>query len=137
MVKRVLKPWVNDMTPSPKISGNLEISKFPTGIFIGGDPEALRSFAKLLTWLADVDQESLAAMPKEERYHVHLHANGPKAFACLTRFSEETELCRLDAKGTGAFPDKYRAARNRGPRDISNTRRRTRDTDKRAGRKGG
>ena len=98
MAKHRCKNWVNDITQSPKITGNLEISKSATGIFIGGDPEALRSLSRLLNWLADVDQESLAAMPKEERYHVHLHANGPRAFACLTRFSEETELCRLDAK---------------------------------------
>ncbi len=116
MAKRGCNIWVNDMAAAPKISGNLEISKCRTGIFIGGDPEALRSLAKLLSWLADVDQESLSSMPDKERYHVHLHAKGPKAFASLTRFSAETELCRLDAKGTGDFPDRYRSARmKKGP----------------------
>jgi hypothetical protein len=99
--------WVNDMTGSPKIEGRLEISRCRTGIFIGGDPDALRSLARLLLWLARVDQESLSTQPDGERCHVHLHARDAEGFNSLTAFSEETELCRLDAKGTGDFPAKY------------------------------
>ena len=93
------------MTKSPRITGHLEISKGQTGIFIGGDPEALRSLANLLNWLAGVDQESLDTMPDGERCHVHLEPKG--TCASLSAFSEETEICRLDAKGTGDFPTRY------------------------------
>ena len=101
--------WVNDMTNSPKINGNLEICTSPTGVFIGGDPDGLRSLAKLLIWLASVDQESLTAQPDGERCHVHLHARDADAFNSLTPLSLETEVCRLDAKGTGDLPsaEKY------------------------------
>jgi hypothetical protein len=107
MTARKCIGWVNDTTASPKIQGNLEISKSEYGIFIGGDPEGLRSLARLLTWLADVDQNSLARMPDGERCHVHLHARDAEGFNSLTGFSEETELCRLDAKGTSDLPPKY------------------------------
>jgi hypothetical protein len=89
-----------------EIDGSLEISKTESGVFIGGDPEGLRSLARLLVWLADVDQESHPSMPDGEREHVHLYCNPP--YKHLTSFSVTTELCRLDAKGTGEFPKKYR-----------------------------
>jgi len=44
-------------TPSPAVTGTIEISHSKEGVFIGGDPEGLRSLAALLAWLADVDQE--------------------------------------------------------------------------------
>jgi hypothetical protein len=90
----------------PRIKGNLEISKSRCGVFIGGDPQGLRSLAKLLNWLADVDQESHPTMPDGEREHIPLYPNAP--YEQLTRYSVATELCRLDAKGTGEFPKKYR-----------------------------
>jgi hypothetical protein len=99
--------WVNDMTGSPRIEGNLEISKNRDGIFIGGDPDAFRSLAGLLIWMASVDQESLAGQPDGTRFHVHLHTRDAVGFNSLTPFSCETELRRLDAKGTGEFPEKY------------------------------
>src|SRR4051812_44161132 len=96
--------------PYPKcpseIDGSLEISKTRSGVFIGGDPEGLRSLARLLVWLADVDQESHPSMPDGEREHVHLYSD--PMYKHLTPFSVTTELCRLDAKGTGEFPTKYR-----------------------------
>lgn len=92
---------------SPAINGNIEISKRRGGVFIGGDPEGLRSFANLLRWLADVDQESHPTMPDGEREHTHLYANVAEPSGSLTPFSVTTEICRLDAKGTGNFPDKY------------------------------
>ena len=91
--------------PSPALTGTVEIShREEHGEFIGGDPEGLRSLAGLLLWLADVDQEA-EGMPDGERTHVHLHA-GPKddTFASLTEWSQETEICRLDATGSGALP---------------------------------
>lgn len=90
--------------PSPAVTGRIEILHGEHGIFIGGDPEGLRSLAGLLIWLADVDQE-INKMPDGERTHVHLHP-GPDhdSFASLTEWSEETQICRLDAKGTGELP---------------------------------
>jgi len=100
--------WVNSQVGSPKIEGLLEISHSKYGIFIGGNPDTLRSLARLLNWLADVDQESRSAIPEGERSHVHLEPGDPlKLWAALTPFSENTEICRLDAKGTGEFPKRY------------------------------
>jgi hypothetical protein len=91
------------------IRGALEISKRREGIFIGGDPRGLRSLAKLLLWLANLDQEKHSSMPDGEREHVPLYAVDPTLpYNSLTPFSVMTELCRLDAKGTGEFPEKYR-----------------------------
>jgi hypothetical protein len=92
----------------PKVKGNLEVSKSRNGIFIGGDPEGLRSLAELLNWLADVDQESNPNMPDREREHTHLYCGSQ-----LTPHSVDTEVCRLDAKGTGEFP-KYPKRSKRG-----------------------
>lgn len=95
--------------PSPGIEGNLEISKNRTGVFIGGDPDGLRSLAQLLVWLANVDQETYPTMPDGAWCHVHLHANDPvEAFNSLTPVSTQAILSRLDAKGTGDFPERYR-----------------------------
>lgn len=109
MDENVNSGWVNDMTGCPHIEGSLEISASDDHdrIFIGGDPAALRSFARLLIWLANVDQESLSRQPDGERCHVHLHTRDAEGFNSLTPFSIETEVCRLDAKGTGKFPDYY------------------------------
>lgn len=90
-----------------KIKGTLEISKSRNGVFIGGDPEGLRSLAKILDWLADINQENHPNMPDGEREHVHLYCDPALPQAQLTPFSANTELCRLDAKGTGEFPRKY------------------------------
>ncbi len=59
------------------ITGALEISKRREGIFIGGDPRGLRSLAKLLLWLANLDQEKHSSMPDGEREHVPLYAVDP------------------------------------------------------------
>ena len=92
----------------PGIAGNLEISIKEDGeIFIGGDPQGLKSLATVLTWLSEVDQEK-TNMPEGEREHVHLR---PKSSAAelreLTRFSVATEICRLDARESGNFPEYY------------------------------
>ena len=104
MADRNSTGWVNDMTGGPRIEGKLEIAASATGIFIGGDPKGLRSLAELLAWIADVDQDSLSQMPDGERFHIHLYPAEAQGFGTLTHSSEDTELCRLDAKGTGDLP---------------------------------
>lgn len=52
--------------PSPRGNGVVEISRSDDRIFIGGDPEGLRSLAGLLMWLADVDQDQLPTIPMEK-----------------------------------------------------------------------
>ncbi|HEV8060579.1 MAG TPA: hypothetical protein VGP68_11925 [Gemmataceae bacterium] len=95
----------------PGLYGILEISKSRQGIFIGGDPEGLRTLGEILIWLANVDQTHYPTMPDGERCHTHLYANYAnepgKLANHLTEFSTTTELCRLDAKGTGDLPKKY------------------------------
>jgi hypothetical protein len=106
---RIVKMHYPNYPPCPsRIIGTLEISKNRHGILIIGDPKGLRSLAKLLVWLADVDQETHPNMPDGDREHVHLHPAVKKGpFAHLTQFSTLTELCRLDAKGTGDLPPRY------------------------------
>ncbi len=87
--------------PSPKVKGRIEISNDRHGVFIGGDPEGLLSLAKLLKWLGKMDPEECAGMPDDERCHVHLF---PGPHGALTEWSRNTEVCRLDAKGSGEVP---------------------------------
>ncbi|MCY2943680.1 MAG: hypothetical protein NT142_03970 [Planctomycetota bacterium] len=102
------KPWVNHNFGYPKIVETLEISVSRYGIFIGGDPSGLLSLSKLLEWVAKIDQENLENIPTGQRFHIHLHSNElVKEFNSLNRFSKETQICRLDAKGTGELPKKY------------------------------
>ena len=88
----------------PKNKGNIEISIIPDdafgqGVFIGGDPEGLRSLAKLLLLLAELDQDAALKVSNETREHIHLRPH-----VRLSGNSAPTELCRLDAKITGEFP---------------------------------
>jgi hypothetical protein len=73
-------------------------------VWVGGDPEGLRSLAANLAYLAGVDQEAVG-VPRGERDHIHL---SPKRrfsdFGELGTFSCEVELCRADASGTGEIP---------------------------------
>lgn len=71
-------------------------------VLIHGDPEGLRSFAKLLLKLADVDQESITNYPVGAREHYHLQPN-----IDISKSSVEVIVGRLDAKGTGKFYDRY------------------------------
>lgn len=67
-----------------QISGNLdiivdhkeeefegEVEKWDE-ILIHGDPDGLKSFAKLLIRIADLDQEANNDLPQGEREHIHL-----------------------------------------------------------------
>jgi len=71
-------------------------------VLIHGDPEGLRSLAKLLIKLADLDQNSVVGLPVGAREHVHLRPRFD-----LSDSSERVIIGRLDAKGTGAFYDRY------------------------------
>jgi len=86
----------------PEIHGHLQITHDKCGVFIGGDPEGFQSLAKLLVWFARVDQDKIPFMPDGEREHTHLSPG-----THLSKNSLKTEICRLDAKGTGIFPPKY------------------------------
>ena len=69
---------------------------------IHGDPEGLRSFAKLLLKIANLNQENVVDFPIGAREHYHLRPNLE-----LGKSSVETIVGRLDAKGTGSFYDSY------------------------------
>jgi len=71
-------------------------------ILIHGDPDGLKSFAKLLIKLADLNQDNVDGLPIGAREHIHLR---PKIE--LSNSSEEVIVGRLDAKGTGIFYDSY------------------------------
>ncbi len=71
-------------------------------ILIHGDPEGLKSLATLLIKLADTNQNEIIDLPIGAREHVHLQ---PKYD--LSNSSENVIIGRLDAKGTGAFYDRY------------------------------
>ena len=69
---------------------------------IHGDPEGLKSLATLLVKLADINQSDIIGLPIGARDHIHLR---PKYD--LSNSSENVVIGRLDAKGTGAFYDRY------------------------------
>lgn len=88
----------------PKIKGKLDIYPLihygdTLGINIIGNPDGLRSLAKLLQYLADWDQ-NLSGMPVGEREHIHISPESQ-----LDDHSCQVEICRADAKGTGELPD--------------------------------
>jgi hypothetical protein len=71
-------------------------------ILIHGDPEGLRSFAKLLMKLADANQDNISGLPTGGREHIHLRPKWD-----LSNSSEAMIVGRLDAKGTGEFYERY------------------------------
>jgi hypothetical protein len=73
-------------------------------ILIHGDPEGLRSFAKLLNDLADLNQEEVDQkyLPAGAREHYLLRPDLE-----LAKSSDQVVVGRLDAKGTGAFYDRF------------------------------
>jgi hypothetical protein len=80
-----------------------EIQKWQE-VQIHGDPEGLRTFAKLLIKIANLNQEQVneTELPIGEREHYHLRPNLE-----LGKSSVETIVGRIDAKGTGLFYDAY------------------------------
>jgi hypothetical protein len=78
-----------------------EIEKWQN-ILIHGNPEGLRSFAKILMQIADLNQDSITDLPIGAREHIHLRPDFE-----LSRSSLEVIVGRIDAKGTGLFYDRY------------------------------
>ncbi|MBW4891043.1 hypothetical protein KXQ82_15055 [Mucilaginibacter sp. HMF5004] len=71
-------------------------------VLIHGDPEGLRSLAKLLVKIANLDQDKITDIPVGAREHFHLRPDIE-----LGKSSVQVVVGRLDAKGTGRFYDKY------------------------------
>lgn len=73
-------------------------------VFIQGNPEGLKSFAKLLLEIADLNQEEIEDiyLPIGAREHYHLTPNNE-----LSKSSNSVIVGRLDAKGTGEFYERY------------------------------
>jgi hypothetical protein len=78
-----------------------EIAKWQE-VLIHGDPEGLRSFARLLLKIADLNQDNITDLPVGAREHYHLRPNLE-----LGKNSVEAIVGRLDAKGTGHYYDSY------------------------------
>ena len=78
-----------------------EITKWQD-IMIHGDPDGLRSFAKLLIRIADLNQNDINDLPVGAREHIHLQPNFD-----TSKSSIEVIVGRIDAKGTGTFYDRY------------------------------
>lgn len=73
-------------------------------ILIHGNPEGLKSLAKLLIEIAELDQEKVKDkyLPIGAREHYHLRPGIE-----LSKSSIEVIVGRLDAKGTGDFYESY------------------------------
>ena len=73
-------------------------------IMIHGNPEGLRSFAKLLLKIADLDQEKVEDkyLPVGAREHYHLRPGLE-----LSSSSIEVIVGRLDAKGSGDHCNRF------------------------------
>ena len=80
-----------------------KISKW-NEILIHGDPEGLKSFAKLLIEIAELNQEKVEDkyLPIGAREHYSLR---PKIE--LANSSDTVIVGRLDAKGTGVFYERF------------------------------
>ena len=79
-----------------------EVTKWQE-VLIHGDPKGLKSFAKLLTKLAEIEQKKVKDLPVGAREHYHLSSNFE-----LGQSSVDVVVGRLDAKGTGEFYDSYK-----------------------------
>ena len=73
-------------------------------VLVHGNPEGLKSLAKLLIEIAELNQEKVEDkyLPVGAREHYHLRPGIE-----LSKSSIEVIVGRLDAKGTGAFYDGY------------------------------
>ena len=82
-----------------KVKG--EITKWQD-ILIHGDPEGLKSLARLLTKIADLNQDKMTNLPIGAREHKHLRPN-----IDISKSSVQVIVGRIDAKGSGVFYDRY------------------------------
>jgi hypothetical protein len=77
----------------PRLTGRISITEEEGKVVIAGDPEGLRSFGRLLTWLGDADQEKWPYLPPGGHAHIHIYPKDD-----ISADSREVELMRLDAK---------------------------------------
>jgi len=93
-----------DIFISHSQEGNHYQSVTGNEILIHGNPEGLRSLAKLLLEIAELSQEAVddKFLPVGAREHYHLRAGIE-----LSKSSNEVIIGRLEAKGTGAFYDRF------------------------------
>ena len=84
-----------------------EITKWQN-ILIHGDKEGLKSLARLLIKLADLNQDDIKDLPIGAREHIHLRPN-----LDISKSSNEIIVGRIDAKGTGVFYARYLAKDNK------------------------
>lgn len=82
---------------------NDEIGKW-NEVLIHGNPEGLKSLAKLLIEIAELNQEEVADkyLPIGAREHYHLRPGIE-----LSTSSDQVIVGRLDAKATGDFYERY------------------------------
>lgn len=93
-----------------EIEGQLDIFSYQNEdgkrgtVLIHGDPEGLKSLAKLLIDIAELNQEEVndVDLPIGAREHYHLRPGIE-----LSNSSSEAIVGRLDAKGTGNFYDRF------------------------------
>jgi len=80
-----------------------EITKWDE-VLIHGNPEGLKSLAKLLIKIADLNQDEVddKYIPTGAREHYHLRPGIE-----LSKSSTEVIVGRLDAKGTGTFYERH------------------------------
>ncbi len=78
-----------------------EITKW-NEILIHGDSVGLKSLAKLLNRIADLNQNEITELPIGAREHIHLSPNVE-----LSNSSVEVIIGRLDAKRTSEFYNRY------------------------------
>lgn len=73
-------------------------------VLIHGNPKGLKSFAKLLLEIAELNQDDVdnKHLPIGAREHYHLRPGVE-----LSKSSNEVVVGRLDAKGTGNFYDRF------------------------------
>ena len=73
-------------------------------VLIHGNPEGLKSLAKLLLEIAELNQEEVEDkyLPNGAREHYHLTPNIE-----LSKSSNSVIIGRLDAKGTGEFYKRF------------------------------
>lgn len=99
------------LTKGNEIQGDLDIfiahddeSSASDEILIHGNPEGLKSFAKLLLELAELNQENVEDkhLPVGTREHYHLRPDIE-----LSQSSNHVTVGRLDAKGTGNYYDRF------------------------------
>lgn len=86
-----------------------EITKWDE-VSIHGNPEGLKSLAKLLLDIAELNQEEVEDryLPNGAREHYHLRPNIE-----LSKSSNNVIIGRLDAKGTGEFYKSFVPKKNK------------------------